>query len=48
LGEAIVEMVHLLYLRDNALEFLNALTFVLNEEFKRRRKEWVTKKEAEK
>ena len=36
MGEAIIEMVHLLYLNDNALEFFNAIVRVLTKEFKRR------------
>ena len=35
-GRAIIEMVHLFYLDDNALEFLNAIVRVLTREFKRR------------
>jgi hypothetical protein len=37
-GEAIIENVHLLYLKDNALEYLQTLTGVLNKEFRRRKK----------
>ena len=37
MGKAIVENVHLLYLNDNALEYLKAITGVLNKELKRRK-----------
>lgn len=38
-GNAIIENVHLLYLKDNALEYLFGLLTVLKKEFKRRKKE---------
>ena len=38
-AEAIIEIVHLLYLRDNALQFLSALISRLQTEFKRRKEE---------
>lgn len=36
-GKAVVENVHLLYLKDNALEYLFGLLTVLKKEFKRRK-----------
>ena len=39
-GATVVENVHLMFLDDNALEYLNALTKVLNKEFRRRKKQW--------
>ena len=36
-GNAIIEMVHLMYLNDNALEFLKAITKTLNKEFRTRK-----------
>ena len=41
LGEAIIEMVHLLYLNDNALQFLNMLISTLEYEFNQRKKKEV-------
>lgn len=43
-AEAIIETVHLLYLNDNALEYLQTLTEGLNKEFKRRKKDADEKK----
>ena len=37
MAEAIIEVVHILYLDDNALEFLQALTEKLKKEFERRK-----------
>ena len=45
MAEAIIEVVHILYLNDNALEFLQAIIKNLDREFERRRKAW---KEAKK
>lgn len=39
LAEGIIETVHILYLNDNALEYLNALIKTLKKEFDRRRKD---------
>lgn len=37
MGEAIVENVHLLYLNDNALEYMQGLVRTVLEEFERRK-----------
>lgn len=37
MAEAIIEVVHILYLNDNALEFLQAIIKRLKQEFKRRK-----------
>ena len=37
IAEAIIEMVHLMYLNPHALEFLNTFTETMNREFERRR-----------
>ena len=37
MAQAIIENVHLLYLNDNALEYLQTLTEGLNEEFEKRK-----------
>lgn len=39
MAEAIIEMIHLLYLNDNALEFLQTIIKKLEWEFKRRKHE---------
>ena len=39
LAEGIIETVHILYLNDNALEYLNALIKSLRKEFNRRRRD---------
>ena len=39
IAEAIAEMVHLFYLNDNALEFLQAIIKKLGQEFERRKAE---------
>jgi hypothetical protein len=38
MGKAIIEMVHLMYLNDNALEFLKAIVKTLTIEFNRRKR----------
>jgi len=38
-AKAKIALVHLFYLNDNALEFLNTFTELMNREFERRKKE---------
>lgn len=41
MGEAIVNIVHILYLDRNALQFLSTLCMVLNTEYDRRINKWL-------
>ena len=43
LGKSIIEMIHLFYLNDNALEFLKGVAETLRKELGRRVKELVAK-----
>lgn len=38
-AETLIEMVHLMYLKPHAREFLNTFTEAVNQEFERRKKE---------
>lgn len=40
MASSLIETIHLLYLDDNALEYLQGLTRDLNDELERRKKEW--------
>ena len=48
MAEAIVETVHGLYLRDNALQYIQAMLKVLNEELERRKVDWGKNQERRK
>ena len=40
MADAIIETIHGLYLRDNALQYLNAMCEKLNRELRRRKVDW--------
>ncbi len=47
-AEAVIENIHLLYLDNNALEYIQALTKPLNKEFRRRKIAYAIKSGAKK